>query len=228
MDAIAFAGGFSTPLAEKILVIRQMPNEKEPIRIAVNVMEAQHGNENLALAPGDTVTVEYTPIAAVGDMLQTFIPRGRGSLDVAVLISIILLIAILEKIWSTKAPTSHAEIVPDMRHYVHAAIRLVLAVRYWKYLVAAIMAASNLVGHSLLRDGVAPLFHQSDASDHQDRRRTIEDFDHERNHVLAGRYVHVRKDHPQLQSARRRGKKAPAGGSHRFSERIVRSDGRQP
>jgi polysaccharide export outer membrane protein len=79
MDAVALAGGFSTPLAEKILVIRQMPNEKEPIRIAVNIMEAQRGNENLALAPGDTVTVEYTPIAAVGDMLQTFIRVGVGA-----------------------------------------------------------------------------------------------------------------------------------------------------
>jgi polysaccharide export outer membrane protein len=79
MDAIALAGGFSTPLAEKILVIREAPNRKEPIRIAVNVLEAQHGNENLALAPGDTVTVEYTPIAAVGDMIQTFFRVGIGT-----------------------------------------------------------------------------------------------------------------------------------------------------
>jgi hypothetical protein len=42
-------------------------------------LEAQHGNENLALAPGDTVTVEYTPIAAVGDMIQTFFRVGIGT-----------------------------------------------------------------------------------------------------------------------------------------------------
>ena len=79
LDSIALAGGFSTPLAENILVIRQVSPGREPIRIAVNVQQAKQGNENIVLAPGDTVTVEHTPLSAVGDALSTFLRFGIGT-----------------------------------------------------------------------------------------------------------------------------------------------------
>jgi polysaccharide export outer membrane protein len=79
LDAIALAGGCSNPLAENVLVIRRPPGKLEPIRIAVSLQAAKQGQDNLALAPGDTVSVEQTPVTAVADMIQTFVRIGLGA-----------------------------------------------------------------------------------------------------------------------------------------------------
>jgi polysaccharide export outer membrane protein len=79
LDALALAGGISNPVAEDILVIRKRPNDKEPIRIAVSLQAAKNGGDNLQLAPGDTVTVEQTPLTATYDVVQTFLRFSIGA-----------------------------------------------------------------------------------------------------------------------------------------------------
>jgi polysaccharide export outer membrane protein len=79
LDALALAGGVSNPVAEDILVIRKRPTDKEPIRIAVSLQAAKNGADNLQLAPGDTVTVEQTPVTATYDIIQTFVRFSIGA-----------------------------------------------------------------------------------------------------------------------------------------------------
>jgi polysaccharide biosynthesis/export protein len=78
LDALALAGGVSNPVAEDVLVIRQMPNQREPVRIAVSIQGAKNGRDNVALAPGDTVTVEQTPTTVAVDVIQTFFRISFG------------------------------------------------------------------------------------------------------------------------------------------------------
>jgi polysaccharide biosynthesis/export protein len=79
LDAVALAGGCSNPLAEDILLIRRIPGAKEPVRIAVSLQGAKNGQDNVTLAPGDTVSVERTPATAVADVIQTFFHFGLGA-----------------------------------------------------------------------------------------------------------------------------------------------------
>jgi polysaccharide export outer membrane protein len=79
LDAIALAGGCSNPLAEDVLVIRRPPGRAEPVRISIGLQAAKQGQENVALAPGDTVSVEQTPATAVVDFIQNFIRVGFGA-----------------------------------------------------------------------------------------------------------------------------------------------------
>jgi polysaccharide biosynthesis/export protein len=79
LDALALAGGVSNPVAEDVMVIRQMPNQKEPVRIAVSIQSAKNGRDNVALAPGDTITVEQTPLTVTVDFIQTFFRFGFGA-----------------------------------------------------------------------------------------------------------------------------------------------------
>jgi polysaccharide export outer membrane protein len=76
LDALALAGGVSNPVAEEVIVIRQTPDKPEPVRIAVSIQGAKNGRDNLTLAPGDTVTVEQTPLTVVVDVIQTFFRVG--------------------------------------------------------------------------------------------------------------------------------------------------------
>ncbi len=70
LDALALAGGVSNPVAEKVLVLRQVAGAAEPARIAVSIQAAKNGRDNLVLAPGDTVSVEQTPATAFVDVVQ--------------------------------------------------------------------------------------------------------------------------------------------------------------
>lgn len=61
LDAIAMAGGTSSPVADKVYVIRRLPDMPEPAVIKVSLASAKRkGAENLRLAPGDLVSVETT------------------------------------------------------------------------------------------------------------------------------------------------------------------------
>jgi polysaccharide export outer membrane protein len=79
LDAIALAGGCSNPVAEDVLIIRRPPGKAEPIRIAVSLQSAKQGQDNVALAPGDTVSVEQTPLSVAMDIIQTFVRVGIGA-----------------------------------------------------------------------------------------------------------------------------------------------------
>ena len=62
LDAIALAGGRSSPVADKIFVIRQIENQPEPLVIEASLSEAKlNGAENLKLVAGDSISLEQTP-----------------------------------------------------------------------------------------------------------------------------------------------------------------------
>lgn len=77
MDAIALAGGVSSPVADKVFVIRRLPNMPEPKIIEVSIREAKSdGNENLRLAAGDLVSVERTPSTVIVDSVMSMFRVG--------------------------------------------------------------------------------------------------------------------------------------------------------
>lgn len=79
LDAIATAGGSSSLVADKVLVIRQLPNMQEPIVIRVSMAAAKrNGDENLRLAAGDLVSVESTPATVLVDTIGKFFRIGMG------------------------------------------------------------------------------------------------------------------------------------------------------
>ena len=79
LDAIAMAGGASSSVADKVLVIRQIEGREEPLVIGVSMSEAKkNGDENLLLQSGDLVTVEPTVATAVVEVLSTFFRVSLG------------------------------------------------------------------------------------------------------------------------------------------------------
>jgi polysaccharide biosynthesis/export protein len=79
LDSLSLAGGVANPFAEEIVVIRRLPGAQEPARIAVSLQGAKNGQDNVALAPGDIVSVERTPTTTVVDVIQTFFRVGIGT-----------------------------------------------------------------------------------------------------------------------------------------------------
>jgi polysaccharide biosynthesis/export protein len=79
LDAIALAGGTSSLLADKVYVIRQLPDMPKPAVIEVSLAKAKRdGNENLRLAPGDLVSVEQTLATTVFDTATNFFRVAIG------------------------------------------------------------------------------------------------------------------------------------------------------
>lgn len=80
LDALAMAGGRTSQLADKVWVIRQLPEQSEPSRIAVSVRNAKaSGNANMRLASGDVVSVEETLTTFVLDAVGRFVRVGLSS-----------------------------------------------------------------------------------------------------------------------------------------------------
>jgi polysaccharide export outer membrane protein len=79
LDALALAGGVSSPVADKVLVVRRAAGHKAPVNIQLSIQAAKRGGENLQLQPGDTVSVERTPATVVVDTLRTFFRVGFSS-----------------------------------------------------------------------------------------------------------------------------------------------------
>lgn len=78
VDALALAGGVSNMMAEDIIVIRRLPGQKEPARIAVSLHAAKNGQDNITLAPGDTVSVERTAATTAIEAIQSFFRVSIG------------------------------------------------------------------------------------------------------------------------------------------------------
>ncbi len=79
LDAIAMAGGVSSPVADKAFVIRRLSNMSEPTVIQVSLSQAKrNGRENLRLAPGDLVSVEATAATAVVDTVNNLFRMSLG------------------------------------------------------------------------------------------------------------------------------------------------------
>jgi polysaccharide export outer membrane protein len=79
LDAIAMAGGTTSPVADKVYVIRQLGNNAQPALIKVSIGKAKRdGSENLRLSKGDLVTVESTVATMTIDTVSKFFRVGLG------------------------------------------------------------------------------------------------------------------------------------------------------
>jgi len=79
LDAIAVAGGTSSPVADKVFVIRRLEGRPEPVVIQASISVAKYnGDENIRLAAGDTITIEQTPMTTVVDTLSKLIRFSFG------------------------------------------------------------------------------------------------------------------------------------------------------
>jgi polysaccharide export outer membrane protein len=79
LDALAMAGGTSSPVADKVFVIRQVPNGGQPAVVKVSISKAKRqGEENMLLTAGDLVSVESTPATMTVDALTKFFRIAFG------------------------------------------------------------------------------------------------------------------------------------------------------
>jgi polysaccharide export outer membrane protein len=80
LDAVALAGDRSMQIADKVFVIRQVPDREQPVVIQTSIRAAKRdARSNVRLAPGDIVSVEETPATVVLDALKSFIRFGLSS-----------------------------------------------------------------------------------------------------------------------------------------------------
>lgn len=82
LDAVAMAGGATSVVADKALIIRQVPGSDRPAVIQASLTDAKRdGEANLLLSPGDLVTVEPTVATTVLDVFNTMfrVTMGVGS-----------------------------------------------------------------------------------------------------------------------------------------------------
>ena len=80
LDAIALAGGLSSPVADKVYVIRRIPEKSDTqvIKIGVRAAKRKH-SENIRLASGDVVSVEHTPTTVMFEAFNRFVNVGIGA-----------------------------------------------------------------------------------------------------------------------------------------------------
>jgi polysaccharide export outer membrane protein len=72
LDAIAMGGGASSPVADKILIMRRAGGgrgEPAPIQASLRLAKSD-GRENILLGPGDVVSIEQTPATATVDAMM--------------------------------------------------------------------------------------------------------------------------------------------------------------
>ncbi len=80
LDALAMANGRTLEFANKVRIIRRIPNQAEPVVIQTSVRDAKRGGpENLMLAAGDVVSVEETPLTFVVGTVREFVRFGFSS-----------------------------------------------------------------------------------------------------------------------------------------------------
>lgn len=79
LDAVAMAGGITTPVADKVIVIRNVQGQTEPVVARVSLSRAKRdGSENLILQAGDLVSVEPTVATTVVDTFNTLFRVTMG------------------------------------------------------------------------------------------------------------------------------------------------------
>lgn len=77
LDAVALAGGRTIEIADKVHIVRQLPDRVEPVVIEASFREAkQDGTANIRLAAGDVVSVEETPLTFVVGTVRDFVRFG--------------------------------------------------------------------------------------------------------------------------------------------------------
>jgi len=71
LDAIALAGWVTSPVANKVYIIRKKPESSKTAIIEVSIAQAKQTDEsNLRLSPGDIVSVEQTPMTMFMSTVQ--------------------------------------------------------------------------------------------------------------------------------------------------------------
>jgi polysaccharide export outer membrane protein len=79
LDVIAMAGGVTSSVADKVLVIRKLPNMTDPSVIEISMSRAKRdGDENLRLAEGDLISVEETMTTMTVDTISKFFRVALG------------------------------------------------------------------------------------------------------------------------------------------------------
>jgi polysaccharide export outer membrane protein len=69
--AVALAGGLSSPVANKIFVIRKKPDSAQTAIVELKLSDAKRSDKHdLLLAPGDVVSVEQTPLTVFIDTMR--------------------------------------------------------------------------------------------------------------------------------------------------------------
>jgi polysaccharide export outer membrane protein len=78
LDALSVAGGRTLELADKVLIVRQLPG-RPAVQIQASVRAAKAGRGNLVLAAGDIVSVEETTLTFAVMTLRNFFRVGFSS-----------------------------------------------------------------------------------------------------------------------------------------------------
>ncbi|MEQ8846557.1 SLBB domain-containing protein [Botrimarina sp.] len=79
LDAIAMAGGTTTSVADKVIVIRQVADVESPLVVQVSIAEAKrNGSENLRLQSGDLISVESTVATTVAETFNSLFRITMG------------------------------------------------------------------------------------------------------------------------------------------------------
>jgi polysaccharide export outer membrane protein len=79
IQAIQMAGDISSPIADKVLVIRRVEGRPAPLVIRASISKAKYdGRENFRLASGDVITVEQTASTIVVDTMMNFLRVSVG------------------------------------------------------------------------------------------------------------------------------------------------------
>jgi polysaccharide export outer membrane protein len=79
LDAIALAGGLSSLVADKVLVIRPRDNKLQPLVIKASLKTAKlDGRENIRLSAGDSIQIEQTPVTIVVDTFSKVFRIAMG------------------------------------------------------------------------------------------------------------------------------------------------------
>ena len=79
LDAIAKAGGTSSIVANKVLIIRRIEGNPKPLVIQASLLKCKHnGQENLRIAAGDMISVENTPTTTFFDTFTRLIHMTIG------------------------------------------------------------------------------------------------------------------------------------------------------
>ncbi|MEM9351994.1 MAG: SLBB domain-containing protein [Planctomycetota bacterium] len=80
LDAVALAGGPSSPVADKVIILRNRKDGGAPVVINASLGRAKKNNrENLRLAAGDMVSVEQTPATTLLDTLEKLFRISVGT-----------------------------------------------------------------------------------------------------------------------------------------------------
>ncbi|MEM8677954.1 MAG: SLBB domain-containing protein, partial [Planctomycetota bacterium] len=77
LNAISMAGGLTSTLADRVVIVRQLSEAEEPITISASIKDAKEDPElNLLLADGDVISVEETPVTFLTTAVTTMIRFG--------------------------------------------------------------------------------------------------------------------------------------------------------